>query len=101
MEDCVAGCNANESYPEPVPVGSLALCSRPSANGAKIYDLSGNVAEWTGACTAAGLQARSCVVRGGSWDSVTAEVECSAGTKLAQRALLPSVGFRCCWDPGL
>jgi hypothetical protein len=82
---------------QPVPTGGLAACS--SADG--LFDLSGNVAEWTSTQTnAAAAPDRIFQLHGGSYLAPELGLACSI--ELAPRALevtlLPSIGFRCCQD---
>ena len=53
-----------------------------------VYDMSGNVAEWTGGQT----------VRGGDSSASDEEAACSAGGRSAPSTARSSIGFRCCSD---
>lgn len=58
-----------------------------------IFDMSGNVAEWTDQCSGGGPKA-SCVIRGGAYDSALA---CdSLVFRNPAAATVPGLGFRCC-----
>jgi hypothetical protein len=65
--------------------GASAACK----SAANVYDMSGNVAEWTG----------DGAYRGGSAESDAAAARCSAKVMPAADASNPYVGFRCCADP--
>jgi len=71
--------------------GSLPRCFASTAGGA-VFDLSGNVKEFT--------RARSGGVnplRGGSYNNVSAGLRCDFDFNIAPAAVrLPNVGFRCC-----
>jgi len=72
----------------------LPNCAVPSANGAKkIYDLSGNVSEWTNWCSPTTADG-SCTVRGGGYESD--QIQCDGAPTSPRKATLPSLGFRCC-----
>jgi len=53
-----------------------------------VYDMSGNVAEWTS----------DKAVRGGDYASGDEDVACSAGGRRAPGNSRPNIGFRCCFD---
>ncbi len=81
-----------------LPTASLAACT--SDDG--IFDLSGNVAEWTTTQTnVAAAPGRIFQLHGGSYRAPELGLACTI--ELAPRALevtlLPSIGFRCCLDP--
>jgi len=81
-----------------VPTGSLGTCDTDEG----IFDLSGNVAEWTSTQTnAAATPNRIFRLQGGSYLSPELGLSCSI--ELAPRALevtlLPNIGFRCCYQP--
>jgi formylglycine-generating enzyme len=71
--------------------GSMRSCH----NDDGIYDLTGNVQEWTQACS----DNTDCSVRGGSFQSSADNLRCAV-TRPAKRADRdPTVGFRCCAYP--
>jgi len=79
----------------PSAAGSRERC----ASSAGVFDLSGNVAEWTASPVQPGAPQR--VVRGGSWQQKGSRVSCAA-----RDYLLPGqggatwLGFRCCFSLG-
>lgn len=72
-------------------VGEIAACSSPVPAFAGVYDLTGNVEEWTNSCDATG-----CAVRGGSYASKTST--CSRAFYVDRMTNGPTAGFRCCKD---
>jgi hypothetical protein len=74
-----------------LPTGSMAMCSR-SHGGRQVFDMSGNVKEWT--------QARSAGVnplRGGASNNTRDGIRCNFDFTLANDTFsFANVGFRCC-----
>ena len=71
-----------------------AHASGATASG--IYDLAGNVAEWTRGDAASAVAA----VRGGSWRTeLAAELRTWSRRELAKTERLDDVGFRCVYEP--
>ncbi|MFH0899725.1 MAG: LamG-like jellyroll fold domain-containing protein, partial [Pseudomonadota bacterium] len=83
-------CNGADNLPTPavVTAGSTALCEGGYTG---IFDMSGNVAEWTTACTET-----SCKLRGGSFNSFSSYLRCSSATSLSPQSGASDKGFRCC-----
>jgi formylglycine-generating enzyme len=65
-----------------------------------LFDMSGNVWEWEGSCSASSGQLDRCMVRGGSYLGTSEELRCDgAGGRMAARLdTAADRGFRCCWD---
>jgi formylglycine-generating enzyme len=91
-------CN-NQDYPHgsicpdadcAIEVETLTGC----ANAAGVYDLVGNVAEWTGVCDSVGVG--QCEVRGGSFNALASESQCDQVQKHARDERRHDIGFRCC-----
>lgn len=75
-----------------LPSGARPLCK--SASG--VYDLTGNVDEWTRSSTAA---ERPSTLKGGYWGPV--RTRCRPATKAHdEQHVFYQQGFRCCSDPG-
>lgn len=82
-----AKCNTEDGDGEEravAPAGSFRRCK--SIRG--VYDMSGNVAEWTADQT----------VRGGDFASSEDDAACGGGGKRSPSSSRPSIGFRCCAD---
>jgi Notch 1 len=77
---------------EAVPTGSLAQCSRDMGGG-PVYDLSGNVWEWTDESLADGA-ARA--LRGGSFGNVDGGLTCQFSNATPAGSFRGNIGFRCC-----
>ena len=61
-----------------------------------IWDMSGNVGEWSNSCDA-GTTNTTCAVRGGSYTTTdTTQLACGHNA-LGRTGSLAVVGFRCCW----
>jgi formylglycine-generating enzyme required for sulfatase activity len=101
---CGEGCSASECNGQSagdgavLRVGAKSLCCvRDACDQCNVYDLSGNVGEWTAACDPETADGR-CTIRGGGFDSNDDGLECSARASIQRRAKLSTVGFRCCHD---
>jgi formylglycine-generating enzyme required for sulfatase activity len=81
-------------------MSSLANVKMPAAcigGFPGLYNMSGNVYEWTDACSSNKVDG-FCLARGGAWDSPDDELPC-AHTHTWQRNLSNgNIGFRCCAD---
>lgn len=82
-----------------LPTGALATCSStPDA----VFDLSGNVAEWTATQTNGAVAPnRIFALSGGSYLSPKEGLECMIDLtpRALETTLLPNIGFRCCFGP--
>lgn len=80
-------------------VGSLDGCRSPEDAYAPVHDMSGNAAEWDGACE--GDEPDSpCRIRGGSFEHQHHGLRCAMGENLRwpRSRRQQAVGFRCCAD---
>jgi formylglycine-generating enzyme required for sulfatase activity len=59
-----------------------------------VFDMSGNVAEWTSDEIPAGL-----MVAGGDWAGGASATRCSSASPFAAGLTSVRVGFRCCRSP--
>lgn len=74
------------------PTGELASCYADWGRGGRVFDLSGNVSEWT-AARAPGVNP----LRGGSYTTPGAGLACGVDFVVADDSFLfGNVGFRCC-----
>lgn len=78
-----AACNTDGR--EAVPSGSKAACR----NTIGVYDMSGNLAEWTD-------RDGDAEVRGGAYDTPAGQASCIDALEQNKGARSPRVGFRCC-----
>lgn len=86
----------DDTFPSTSPVGALP----EGANAFGLFDLAGNVAEWTDSpfcpVTTPKCESSTQVVRGGSWMSdVVFALRVTARDKIAPHTRSPDVGFRC------
>jgi formylglycine-generating enzyme required for sulfatase activity len=99
---CAAGCSAtvcngaSSGNNAIQPVGAIPACSVLSSDGTtEIFDLSGNVSEWTNSCSP-NTETGQCMTRGGAYLSTDSALECATSAPTARKATFPSLGFRCC-----
>jgi len=108
-----AACNgADMNLGKAVACGSLATCLTTgdldsTSSGDQLFDMSGNVAEWTddrrdildtaGSPAGAGADTAIYTTRGGAFDSFYRGMACDfTGTQLHPTFSYPDTGFRCC-----
>ena len=79
----------------PVDSGSLAGCQ---SNGYQVYDLSGNLREWTNDALAYTPEGKAIyTVRGGAYTDLEGGLRCDfRSSALVEDAFAANVGFRCC-----
>jgi formylglycine-generating enzyme required for sulfatase activity len=84
-------------------VGSFSLCATsgdldPAVTGEAVFDMSGNLAEWTDDSRGTLADGRKIyTVRGGAFDSFSVGLGCTfMASALAQNFSYPDTGFRCC-----
>jgi Sulfatase-modifying factor enzyme 1/Putative metal-binding motif len=100
-----AACNgADANLGKAVTCGSRSGCVTvgdldPSSSSDQVFDMSGNVAEWTDdrRDTGASLDTAIYTTRGGAFDSFFRGMACDfTGTQLHPTFSYPDTGFRCC-----
>jgi formylglycine-generating enzyme len=79
-----------------VPVGSMAGCQSSVAGYAGIFDLIGNLGEWTDNCFKSSGQSDGCDPRGLSFGMGAAAPVCSQAIPMRRGDLNATTGFRCC-----
>jgi formylglycine-generating enzyme len=94
-------CNgADNGLDASVQVASLAGC-KETFDGASVYDLSGNVREWTDDCKNLGGDGQDdgCVTGGGDYWSPSSALQCAMPGNDPRYYAEPDRGFRCCASP--
>jgi formylglycine-generating enzyme required for sulfatase activity len=90
-------CNgADATTSAPAAPGTFAGCVADAPGGA-VLDLSGNVSEWTGACSQ-NTEDGACQVRGGSYGSTAQQLACAQAEVIPRKQTAPTRGFRCCHE---
>jgi hypothetical protein len=86
--------DASGNQDDPVATSELAMCFADwGGAGNRVFDLSGNVKEWTGS-QVSGTAYR---VRGGAYDNIKQALTCQFDfTAFDEDVELPNLGFRCC-----
>lgn len=98
-----ASCNGREYWPtveaDSVVTGSIASCQAPAIPG--LFDMSGNVYEWTDECKTDDNVANRdqiCRRRGGSFYSMESLLRCASLVSRVREHVDDFTGFRCCKD---
>ena len=94
-------CNGADAGPaasrSAMAAGGLPMC----VSAAGVYDLSGNVKEWTADPRDVVGGSQIYVIRGGSYDSPRLGLTCQTDlSRATEDTALPTLGFRCCSDTG-
>jgi Uncharacterized conserved protein len=79
-----------------VPVGSMPECQSPLPDFAGIFDLEGNVSEWTNNCTGSAGAADMCQSHGTCFGLDAAMQDCSKFGSQQRSSAFYQLGFRCC-----
>ena len=90
------GCTAAGTSSQAKYVLESKTCTSKIAGYTGVYDLTGNVEEWTNSCNGTDGATDTCLYRGGSYGSSTTNCATTAYTTRSSR--YGSVGFRCCKD---
>ncbi|MFV8754251.1 formylglycine-generating enzyme family protein [Nannocystaceae bacterium ST9] len=91
-------CNGSEALIDQMVVGGSIASCEGSLTG--LFDMSGNVWEWTNACESqTGDGATLCRRRGGSFHSEADALRCGVKSERERAERDDAVGFRCC-SPG-
>jgi hypothetical protein len=90
--------DANPSLPgdqdEVRPTGSFPMCYTSWSSSRRVYDMSGNVKEWTSTSPSSGTR----FIRGGSYNNLEVGRTCTFDfTIAAENFSFPNTGFRCCF----
>ncbi len=75
------------------PTGSLATCEGGIGG---VFDMSGNVFEWTDECNASDDRQNLCRRRGGGFFSEESLLRCGGAAAKSRDYVSESLGFRCC-----
>lgn len=88
-------CNGSEALVDDLVVsGSIPTCEGGLAG---LFDMSGNVWEWTNACeSTSGDGATRCRRRGGSFYSEADSLRCAVSSERERNKRDDAIGFRCC-----
>ncbi|MCB9528401.1 MAG: SUMF1/EgtB/PvdO family nonheme iron enzyme [Myxococcales bacterium] len=81
-----------------LPTGSLPRCTR-DLGGGPVFDLSGNVWEWTTQDLSPGGDGSARAVRGGSAGNIDGGLTCQFDNATPVGAFRANIGFRCCGPP--
>ncbi len=84
----------------PAP-GTTLSTTRPhdcQGGATGLFDMSGNVSEWTDSCEGATDETDRCRMRGGNFTSVSADLRCDAPASGRRDTKQGTLGFRCCLD---
>lgn len=80
--------------------GSFAGCYADWGGGKRLYDLSGNVREWTHSVISGNGDPVVHAIRGGGYNNFESARSCSFDFNAGDETFhFPSTGFRCCYYP--
>ncbi len=72
------------------------LVTSCQGGAAGLYMMSGSVTEWEDSCDASVGGGDNCQLRGGSFNSSSAQLRCDASATSARNSRTAEIGFRCC-----
>jgi hypothetical protein len=78
-----------------LPVAKLRSCQSDTSDYSGVFDMSGNVWEWSDSCTGTGADGK-CQLRGGSFSNESDNLACNSLSLTPRSTLEANVGFRCC-----
>ncbi|HMR08469.1 MAG TPA: SUMF1/EgtB/PvdO family nonheme iron enzyme [Polyangiaceae bacterium] len=79
----------------PVKTGSAPKCEGGFSG---LLDLSGNVFEWENSCADTAGATDKCRIRGGGYNSNSANLKCDVAADAERSTATVTIGFRCCAD---
>jgi hypothetical protein len=96
-------CNDSQAPPpagHPEMVATRTICHGTSAPFTQIFDMSGNIAEWTDSCLITDpthpAATDLCSVRGGAFLDHDPAIACAANVPHPRNTASGAIGFRCC-----
>ena len=91
--DSSGGMSGDQDALFPTASSTFPMCFTDWGGAGVIYDLSGNVKEWTNTAPASGVHE----IRGGSYNNVEPGRSCHFDFTVGDNAFaFPNTGFRCC-----
>ncbi|MFW5738989.1 MAG: formylglycine-generating enzyme family protein [Myxococcota bacterium] len=94
-----SACNVEEAQQGGIAgTASFEECKSSEPGFEGVFDLTGNVREWTDACTGAAGADDSCEERGGSYGMAGIGTRCRLATTAKRNEPAEGLGFRCCRD---
>ena len=97
MPDTTA-CNTSEVMLGVQDVGTFPNCKGTIPPFDAVFDLSGNVHEWTNDCDGTAGEADICLIRGGGAPHTVSQSTCSDPYTVTRIEHFSDTGFRCCAD---
>ena len=92
--DCNTSQPGDQDCLYPTGASAFTACYAPFGGTNRVYDMSGNVKEWTNDSRAAGIHE----LRGGAYNNVEAGRTCGFDFTLGDESFsFPNAGFRCCY----
>jgi Sulfatase-modifying factor enzyme 1 len=102
VDSCRADFDSQTEEFGTVPVGSYPACHGAESPWDAVFDMSGNVAEWTAECEIGPGTLMRCLSVGGAYGAYGESfADCSFAGKVETDLGSPTTGFRCCADTAL